>query len=84
MEVGKALRLLCNRSTSFSLYADYLAGMSISELASESSRSEEWVRERIESARLCLERQVRIEATQAPVELASPNPQNSAVLFHRG
>jgi hypothetical protein len=71
MEVDKALNLLCTQSTMLSLYADYLAGVSVSELAAESSRSEEWVRERIESARLCLERQVRIEITQASLELAS-------------
>lgn len=71
MEIEEALRLLCAQSTILSLYADHIAGMSIAELAAESSQSEEWIRERIESARLCLSRQVRIDVSQASLESVS-------------
>lgn len=47
-----------------SLSVDYLSGASISQLALESARPEEWVLERIESARLCLSRQVRIHIVE--------------------
>lgn len=60
MDIDIALSRLCNRSVAFALYADYLGGMTVSDLAQEAGRREEWVLERINSARLCLEKQVRI------------------------
>lgn len=71
MTVEEALRLLSSHCTMLSLYADYMSGMSIAELAGEWSRSEEWICERIEAARLCLSKQVRIDAPQISPELAS-------------
>lgn len=71
MGIEEALRLLSVQSTILSLYADYISGMSITELAAESSQSEEWIRERIEAARLCLSRQVRIDLAHASLEPAS-------------
>ena len=59
--VDQALNRLCQHSLAFGLYADHLSGMSCSELALLSAKSEDWVRERIESLRMCLERQIRIE-----------------------
>jgi hypothetical protein len=47
-------------SISFRLYADHTNGKSVADLAVLCSRSESWVAERIEAARLCLEKQVRI------------------------
>jgi hypothetical protein len=47
----------------FGLYADHLGGVSVAELAALSSRSEQWISERIEAARLCIEKQVRIEVS---------------------
>jgi hypothetical protein len=49
------------RSLAASLYADSKAKVSLPQLAAEYGRSERWVSERIEAARLCLEKQVRIE-----------------------
>jgi hypothetical protein len=63
VNVELALSRLCNHSTSLGLYVDHLAGVTIQELAHISSRSEEWVRERIEAARLSL-KQVRIDVTE--------------------
>lgn len=61
-----ALFRLYEENTTFRLYADYNSGMSISELAQLCSRSEHWVKERIEATRLCLQKQVRIELTPDP------------------
>jgi hypothetical protein len=51
----------CVRSLAFMLYADAKAGVSLSKLAEDCGRSELWVKERIEAARLCFEKQVRLE-----------------------
>jgi hypothetical protein len=57
-----ALFKLFEESVTFRLYADYTRGMSVPEIAMLCSRSQHWVEERIEAARLCLEKQVRIVA----------------------
>lgn len=56
-----ALNRLYEQSVSFRLYADHAFGLSLLELSRLSGRSEQWVSERIESMRLCLQRQVRVE-----------------------
>ncbi len=44
----------------FRLYADYMLGSSITELARKFALSEHWVAERIEALRLCIGKQVRL------------------------
>jgi hypothetical protein len=60
MNSGNTRYRLFDESISFSLYADYSKGVTVADLARRCSRSEIWIRERIEAARLCLEKQVRI------------------------
>ena len=57
---------LFDESISFRLYADHKKGASVAELAKLCSRSEGGVQERIEAARLCLEKQVRIALPPQP------------------
>jgi hypothetical protein len=45
----------------FRLYAEHAQGISTEGLAERYAYSPTWVAERIEAARLCLERQVRVE-----------------------
>ena len=61
-----ALFRLYEENATFRLFADHSSGMSIAELARLSSRSENWVTERIEATRLCLQKQVRIELLPDP------------------
>ena len=61
-----ALNRLYEQSVSFRLYADHASGLSLIELAELSGQSERWVSERIESMRLCLEKQVRVEVASDP------------------
>jgi hypothetical protein len=61
---------LFDESISFRLYADHSSGMSVSDLAKLCSRPEHWIVERIEAARLCLEKQVRIGLSPEPLTCA--------------
>lgn len=45
----------------FRLYAEHTQGTSLDGLAKRYAYSPSWIAERIEAARLCLERQVRVE-----------------------
>ena len=66
MDIDAALNRFCTQNTGVALFVDHLAGMSIEDLAVRCARPESWVCERIEAARLCLDRQIRFEFT-APV-----------------
>lgn len=57
---------LFNESISFRLYSAHSTGTSVHDLAKLCARSESWVSERIEAARLCLEKQVRIALPPEP------------------
>lgn len=52
--------LLYDQHLPFKLYTDFMLGSSINELADQSALPREWVRERVEAMRLCLEKQVRL------------------------
>jgi hypothetical protein len=52
--------LLYDEYFPFRLYADYMLGRSPRELAEDFGLSENWVAERIEAVRLCVEKQVRL------------------------
>ena len=58
-----ALNRLYELSVPFRLYAEHANGMSLLDLALVSSRPVEWVRERVEAMRLCLEKQVYIDVS---------------------
>lgn len=59
MDLDVALNRLCTQNVGIGLFVDHLAGATIKDLAAQCAKSEIWVRERIEAARLCLERQIR-------------------------
>jgi hypothetical protein len=61
MSSDDVLNRLYDQSVPFRLYAEHANGMSLSDLALMSSLPEEWVRERVEAMRLCLEKQVYFE-----------------------
>jgi hypothetical protein len=63
--------LLYDEYFPFRLYADYMLGRSVKELAAEFGLSENWVAERIEAVRLCVEKQVRLNLV-SPVKSARP------------
>jgi Mor family transcriptional regulator len=44
----------------FRLYAEFMLGSSVEDLAREFALSEHWVQERIEAVRWCVEKQVRL------------------------
>jgi len=54
------------RSLGFLMYREYEDGASIEELSAALHAPPEWIRERIEAVRLCLEKQVRIELRPMP------------------
>ena len=54
------------RSLGFLMYREYEDGASIEELSAALHAPPEWIEERIEAARLCLEKQVRIELCPVP------------------
>ncbi|HEY1213600.1 MAG TPA: hypothetical protein VGE93_08210 [Bryobacteraceae bacterium] len=65
--------LLYDEYFPFRLYADYMLGRSAKELAVEFSLSENWIAERIEAVRLCVEKQVRLNlVTAVPTSRALP------------
>jgi hypothetical protein len=51
----------------FRLYADYKRGTTVQTLASRYSMPVQWIEERVEAVRLCLEKQIRIEFAPAGV-----------------
>jgi hypothetical protein len=52
--------LLYDEYLPFRLYADYMLGVPIAELAKQFRLSENWVAERIEAVRLCIGKQLRV------------------------
>ncbi len=56
--------LMASRSLPFSLYAAFIDGTPIPELAQETGLPEHWVAERIEAVRLALTAQVRLRINQ--------------------
>ncbi len=52
--------LLYDEYFPFRLYADYMLGRTASELAEDFGISENWISERVEAVRLCIEKQVRL------------------------
>jgi len=57
---GTVFDLLYHEYLPFRLYADYMLGVPMADLATRFGLSEHWVAERIEAVRLCLGRQVRL------------------------
>ena len=55
-----ALELLSSDYLPFRLYAEHKRGATPVQLAAAFSLSETWVAERIEAARLCIEKQIRV------------------------
>jgi hypothetical protein len=55
-----ALELLSSDYLPFRLYAEHKRGATPVQLAAAFSLSETWVVERIEAARLCIEKQIRV------------------------
>ena len=55
----------------FRLYADYKQGATIEELSASFSLPAHWVAERIEAARLCIEKQVRLDLLLSNTSSAS-------------
>ena len=53
--------LLYDNYLPFRLYAEHKNGATLAQLAADFSLSVQWVEERIEAARLCIEKQVRLE-----------------------
>ena len=51
---------LYERYLPFRLYAEFMLGAPVQQLAREFALSEHWVQERIEAVRWCLEKQVRL------------------------
>jgi len=66
-----AFALLVHHSLPFTLYAAFLNGVSVEELAEKTGLSKDWVIERIEAVRLTVTMQVRLTI----------NPRSS--YFHR-
>jgi hypothetical protein len=54
------------RTLGFLMYREYEDGASIEELSAALRAPVEWVEERIEAARLCIEKQIRIELRPVP------------------
>ncbi len=65
-DMNPGVKLLANRSFSFSLYDFHLEGVSAADLATAYSLPERWVAERIEAVRLCLKYQVKVSVKSEP------------------
>ena len=63
--------LLYDEYFPFRLYADYMLGSTPAELAADFGLSENWIAERVEAVRLCIEKQVRLN-------LVSPAPERTS------
>jgi hypothetical protein len=56
-----------DQKISFRLYSEHVNGKSFSDLALLYSRSEQWIRERVDWMQLCLEQQVSLENLAPPL-----------------
>lgn len=63
--------LLYDEYFPFRLYADYMLGRTPAELATEFGVSENWIVERVEAVRLCIEKQVRLNLV-SPIKESLP------------
>jgi hypothetical protein len=63
-------KLVLDNFSNFRLYAQHRRGATVEQLAAQYKMSTLLVTERIEAARLCLEKQVRIEDVHAPLQTA--------------
>jgi hypothetical protein len=54
------------RTLGFLMYREYEDGASIAELSAALHAPAEWIEERIEAVRLCLEKQIRVELRPVP------------------
>lgn len=63
--------LLYDEYFPFRLYADYMLGRTQAELATDFGLSENWIAERVEAVRLCIEKQVRLNLV-SPVTKTTP------------
>lgn len=63
--------LLYDQYLPFRLYAGFMLGSSVSDLAKQFSLSEDWVKERIEAMRLCVEKQVRLNLLDSPGRISA-------------
>ena len=61
MPAESLLDLLFDEYLPFRLYADHKNGKSLKDLAAEFLLPAPWIEERIEAARLCIEKQIRLE-----------------------
>ncbi len=68
MAANSGFDLLVHEYLPFRLYSDYKNGMTPKELATYFSLLVHWVEERIEAARLCIEKQIRLEFSSAARE----------------
>ncbi len=62
--------LLYDEYFPFRLYADYMLGRTQTELAADFGLSENWIAERVEAVRLCIEKQVRLNLVSPVVKPA--------------
>jgi len=65
--MGPAYECLYDSYFPFRLYADFKRGVTLEALAEEYWMPLPWIEERIEAARLCIEKQIRIDLS-APEE----------------
>jgi hypothetical protein len=61
MPAQSDLDLLFDEYLPFRLYADHKNGKSLNDLATEFLLPAPWIEERIQAARLCIEKQIRLE-----------------------
>lgn len=64
---------LYERYLPFRLYAEFMLGAPIQQLAREFALSEHWIQERIEAVRWCLEKQVRLNLLERAKRPVGPN-----------
>jgi len=67
-EASTVFDLLYDEYLPFRLYADYMLGISIVDLAKQFTLSEHWIAERIEAVRLCFGKQVRVKLFKAQAQ----------------
>jgi hypothetical protein len=65
--------LLYDEYLPFRLYSDYKQGVSVNQLAGSLGLPAPWIQERIEAARLCIERQERIKLSFCDFDDLSTN-----------
>ena len=72
------------RTLGFLMYREYQNGASVEDLAAALHAPTPWVEERIEAARLCLEKQVRIELQPVPRPRRTPSSRRAVVNIRSG